>query len=212
MSSPVQGFIHSFIPAEGDGTGVALLLLHGTGGDERDMLQLGAALAPGAALLAPRGKVLENGAPRFFRRFAEGVFDHEDIRHRSDELAAFIGGATEHYGLPHGGLVAVGYSNGANIASSLMLLHPGVIPAAILLRPMVVLEPEDPPDLRASSVLISAGASDPIVPATHIDRLEAIFKSAGASVEVRRQTASHSLTPQDITDSREWLQRLISRP
>ena len=131
-------FIHRYFPGAGERARM-LLLLHGTGGDESDLLPLGRQLDPGAALLSPRGKVSENGSPRFFRRFAEGVFDEADVIHRANELADFVAQAGERYNFETRQVVAVGYSNGANIAAAMMLLRPEVFPAAILFRAMVVL-------------------------------------------------------------------------
>lgn len=205
------GFIHRFLPSASSNSPVVLLLLHGTGGNEEDLLDLGRELDPHAALLSPRGKVLENGAPRFFRRLAEGVFDLEDVRVRAAELAEFVGCAVREYGLEGAKVVAVGYSNGANIAAATMLLHPARIHAAALLRAMVVLEPDEAPDLVGTDIFLSAGASDPIVPPDHVRRLGNIFRGAGASVEVKIQQASHGLVRSDIFDCRNWLSRIAPR-
>lgn len=205
------GFTHRFVPSPSSSRETVLLLLHGTGGNEEDLLELGRDLAPDAALLSPRGKVLENGAPRFFRRLAEGVFDLEDVRLRAGELAAFIECARTEYGLGKSRVVAVGYSNGANIAAVTMLLHPGHIQAAALLRAMVVLAPSPAPDLAGAPVLISAGRMDPIVPAPHVTSLADIFRAAGAEVEVKQQQASHGLVQSDIFDCRDWLARIVQR-
>jgi predicted esterase len=205
------GFIHRFVPSPSGSRKTVLLLLHGTGGNEDDLLELGRDLAPDLALLSPRGKVLENGAPRFFRRLAEGVFDLEDVRLRAGELAAFIECARTEYGLEDARVVAVGYSNGANIAAVTMLLHPGHIQAAALLRAMIVLEPSPAPDLAGTPVFISAGRMDPIVPASHVSRLADIFRGAGAAVELKQQQASHGLVQSDIFDCRDWLVRTVSR-
>lgn len=205
------GFTHRFVPAPSSSSETVLLLLHGTGGNEEDLLDLGRDLAPGAAMLSPRGNVLENGAPRFFRRLAEGVFDLEDVRLRAGELAVFIECARAEYHLERSRVVAVGYSNGANIAAVTMLLHPGHIQAAALLRAMVVLEPSPAPDLAGAPVLISAGRMDPIVPAPHVTGLAEIFRAAGAEVEVKLQQASHGLVQSDIFDCRDWLARIVQR-
>src|SRR5882757_915112 len=138
-------FIHQFLPGR---LPVTVLLLHGTGGDENDLVPVGRALAPGAAILSPRGRVLEMGAPRFFKRIAAGVFDETEVRQRAAELAEWIGWAVEKYGIDASRLYAMGYSNGANIAAAMMLLHPGVIAGGVLLRPMVVIRPEPLPDLQ----------------------------------------------------------------
>lgn len=209
--SDISGFNHRFIPSPSGNKSEVLLLLHGTGGNENDLVDLGRGISADANILSPRGKVLENGAPRFFRRLAEGVFDMEDVRFRAGELAAFVDYALGEYGLTGARVIAIGYSNGANIAVATMLLHPGSIRAAALLRAMVVLEPETPPALAGAHVFISAGIMDPIVPASHVERLADIFREAGASVEVKRQQASHSLVHSDILDCRDWLAR-ISRP
>ena len=161
LSGDAPDFIHRFLPA-GPGGGTTLLLLHGTGGDEGDLLPLGRALLPGAALLSPRGRVLERGMPRFFRRLAEGVFDQEDLARRTDELAAFLEGAATRYGFDPGRVVAVGFSNGANIAASLLLRHPGRLRGAVLLSPMVPFEPEPAPDLGGTPVFIGAGKAGPV--------------------------------------------------
>lgn len=205
------GFVHRFVPSPARSKKLVLLLLHGTGGGEDDLLDLGRELAPDASLLSPRGKVLENGAPRFFRRLAEGVFDLEDVRLRAGELAAFVECAVGQYGLEDTKIVAVGYSNGANIAAVTMLLHPGRIHAAALLRPMIVLEPSPLPDLSGSDVLISAGMADPIISASHVARLADFFRAAGASVELKEQQASHGLVRSDIFDCTDWLARIVQR-
>jgi predicted esterase len=182
-----------------------LLLLHGTGGTEEDLLPLGSMLAPGAALLSPRGKVLEGRMPRFFRRLAEGVFDVEDLVARTHELAAFVEGATAAYGLDPSRVVALGFSNGANIGASLLLLHPGLLRGAVLLRPMVPLEPSPPPDLTGTSVLLAAGRDDPLVAPEDTERLAALLQSAGADVAQSWSPGGHGLVPHDIETARSWL-------
>ncbi|MBI2512970.1 MAG: alpha/beta hydrolase [Opitutae bacterium] len=200
---------HVFEPAH-DPSAAPLLLLHGTGGDEHDLLPVGRQLAPGAALLSPRGDVLERGAPRFFRRFAEGVFDLADVERRTHALADFIAAAARHYGFDASRLTALGFSNGANIAASLLLLRPESLAAAVLLRPMVVLEPAavpaSAPTLAGKRVLISSGQFDPIVPADHPPRLAEIFRRAGADVTLRTHVASHGLVPGDFAAAKEFLQ------
>src|SRR5689334_15480729 len=155
--------IHDFVPGSSSRT---LLLLHGTGGNERDLIPLGRELDPDAALLSPRGKILENGMPRFFRRLAEGVFDLEDLKYRTNELADFVTAAAQHYGFALDNLVAVGYSNGANIGASMLLLRPEIMYTEILFRAMVPLIPAKLPDLSSVRVWIGAGDQDPIVPAS----------------------------------------------
>ncbi|HUR92853.1 MAG TPA: alpha/beta hydrolase [Gemmatimonadaceae bacterium] len=204
-------FVHRFVPSPSGSAATVILLLHGTGGNEEDLLPLGRELSDDAALLSPRGKVLENGAPRFFRRLAEGVFDLEDVKARAAELATFVDCALDEYSLRGARVVAVGYSNGANIAAVTMLLHPGRIHAAALLRAMVVLEPPAAPDLSGTDVLISSGITDPIVPASHVHRLADIFRTAGAAVDVKEQQASHGLVRSDIFDCAGWLARISQR-
>ncbi len=200
------GFIHSFRPARAEGQPV-LLLLHGTGGDETRLLPLGVELAPEAAFLSPRGKVLENGMPRYFRRLSEGVFDLDDLRARTHELAEFVEAASPAYGFDASKVVAVGYSNGANTAASLLLLRPGLLAAAILFRAMVPLVPETAPELSGVSVLVFAGRRDPLAPADQAERLVEMLREAGADVDLRWQEGGHSLTQDEVTAAREWLAR-----
>lgn len=209
------GFVHRYVPpqvaAESAG-GITLLLLHGTGGDENDLMPLGRSLLPGAGMLSPRGKVMERGAPRFFRRLAEGVFDQEDLTRRTEELAQFIEAATATYALERDGIVAVGFSNGANIAGSLLLRKPGLLRGAVLLSPMVPYEPDSLPDLAGTSVFIGAGRNDPIAPAEQVERLEAMLREAGADVTAHWQNAGHTVTKDEIDAARRWIaQRVPSR-
>lgn len=202
------GFIHRYEP--GAAGALTLLLLHGTGGDENDLLPLGRALAPDAALLSPRGKVLERGMPRFFRRIAEGVFDVDDLIERTHELAAFVVDAASYYGFDERRLVAVGLSNGANIAASMLLLHPGLLRGAILYRAMVPLEPAVKPDLAGTRVLLSAGSLDPLVPSANTENLARLLREAGADVTLKWQAAGHSLAPKEVVEGREWLESSVS--
>jgi predicted esterase len=195
-------FIHEFVPGNSQRS---LLLLHGTGGNERDLIQLGRELDPNAALLSPRGKVLENGMPRFFRRLAEGVFDLEDLKNRTNELADFVAAATQHYGFAADKVVAVGYSNGANIAASMLLLRPEILSAAILFRAMVPLVPDKQPKLSSVSVWIGAGTDDPIIPTSETKRLAELLRKGGADVTIRHFPAGHELTPDDVEAARDWL-------
>ena len=197
---------HLFQPGT-DPAAPPLLLLHGTGGDERDLLPLARHLSPGSAVLSPRGDVLEGGAPRFFRRFAEGVFDLADVERRAHALADFLAAAATHHGFDATRLTAVGFSNGANIAAALLFLRPESLAAAVLLRPMVVLQPEKIPVLAGKRVLISSGDFDPIVPGDHPERLAAQFRAGGATVTVARHPASHGLVPADFAVAREFLAR-----
>lgn len=200
------GFVHVLVPAQ-KSTSPTLLMLHGTGGDERELLPLGRELWPGAALLGVRGKVLENGMPRFFRRIAEGVFDVEDLKSRTDELAHFIDTASERYAFSKKRLIAVGYSNGANIAASLILLHPHYLAAAVLFRPMVPFVPDLTRDLSHLSVFIGAGRWDPIVPAGQVEELGAIFESGGADLTISWHQGGHELGDDDIHAAKTWLSK-----
>lgn len=199
-------FVHVYQPAAAPDA-PTLLLLHGTGGDEHDMLPIGA-IAPGAALLSPRGKVLEHGMPRFFRRLAEGVFDEEDVRRRAAELAQFVKDAASEYSFDRRHVVAVGFSNGANIASALLLLHPGLLAGAILFRAMVPLEPDPSPRLEGTRILLSNGRMDPIVSVVETERLAALLRRSGAHVTLAWQDAGHELTRRDLDAARGWLQAL----
>ncbi len=195
-------FIHEFVLGSSSRT---LLLLHGTGGNERDLIPLGRELDPNAALVSPRGKVLENGMPRFFRRLAEGVFDLEDLKYRTHELADFLAAAAQHYGFASDNVVAVGYSNGANIAASMLLVRPEILSAAILFRAMVPFVPETQPNLSAVRVWIGAGTDDPIIPTSETKRLAELLRKAGADVTIRHFPAGHALIPDDVEAARDWL-------
>ncbi len=199
------GFIHRFVPAQDSTSGETLIVLHGTGGDENDLLGIGQAVAPGAAILSPRGNVLENGAPRFFKRLAEGVFDPKEVRSRAEELASFIRAAITKYGLDASRIYALGYSNGANIASTVMFIEPRLLQGAILFRPMLVFEPEERGDLSGSSVFISAGRMDPIVPVSSVERLAQLFESSHAEVTLKWQQAGHNLVPSEVREAADWL-------
>jgi len=180
-----------------------LLLLHGTGGDERDLLPLGPMIAPGAALLSPLGRVRENGMPRWFRRLAEGVFDQQDLRARVHELADWLDVACAHYEAPRGRVIACGFSNGANTAAAMLLLRPGALAGAILMAPMVPFEPEAPVDLGGTAVLIAAGRADTMIPAGHPERLQAILERCGAAVEMAWSGAGHTIAPEHVS-ARTW--------
>ncbi|MDB5566896.1 MAG: Hydrolase [Tardiphaga sp.] len=198
-------FIHRFAPGN-PREAAPLLLLHGTGGDESDLLPLGEAIAPGAALISPRGKVLEHGMPRFFRRLAEGVFDEDDVRRRANELADFVVEARKHYGLA--APIALGYSNGANIAAAMLLLRPEALAGAILLRAMVPLRDVPKVDLAGKPVLIVSGESDPIIPPSNSQRLATMLANAGADVRHRTLPVGHQLSQADLTVAKAWLERV----
>ncbi len=199
MTQTELGFQYRFEPAQ-DSSAPTLLLLHGTGGDENDLLPLGRMIAPGAALLSVRGQVLENGMPRFFRRIAEGVFDQEDLARRTEELARFIENKLN--GNPP---IALGFSNGANIAASLLLRYPETLAGAILMRAMVPFIPQQVPDLKGKRVLILSGRQDPIVPLDQPPTLADLFRSGGADVTLDWAGAGHNLTQGEVTRAREWL-------
>lgn len=206
---PVSDFEHVFQPGEGPWT---LLLLHGTGGDQNDLIPLGRQLAPGANLLSPRGKVLENGvSPRFFRRLAVGELDIPDLIERTDELTAWVGDAASEYSLDTNRIVALGLSNGANIAVSLLFRHPALLAGAALLRPML---PYDPPaglDLDGRPILIAAGGRDPYVPASESVNLGKALESAGAETTMHlNPEASHGLTEGDLVETSRWITGLLA--
>jgi phospholipase/carboxylesterase len=204
------GFVHRYLPGEDD-SGPTLLMLHGTGGNEEDLVGLGETLAPGAAMLSPRGKVSEYGAPRFFRRVAEGVFDHEDLLFRTHELAEFVEAASVEYGFKRSKLVAVGYSNGANVAASTILLHPGLLRAAVLFRAMVPFEPDLTPDLSGMPIFLAAGRMDRMIPPDNAQRLADILLEAGADVDLRWRNVGHPLTYEDVSEAKQWLAGLLPR-
>jgi phospholipase/carboxylesterase len=204
MTEKDLGFVHRFVPAEESASGETLVVLHGTGGDENDLIGIGQAVAPGAAILSPRGNVLEKGAPRFFKRLAEGVFDPKEVRSRGEELARFIRAAISIYQLDASRIHALGYSNGANIASTVMLIEPGLVQSAVLFRPMLVYEPGERNDLTGSGVFISAGRMDPIVPVTSVERLVRLFETAHAEVTLKWQLTGHNLVPSEVREAADW--------
>src|SRR5918911_668061 len=206
-------FIHRFIsPKNKEGSGrmdtvkqggaqtfTTFLLLHGTGGNEQDLIPLSNELDENAAILSPRGKVLENGiASRFFRRLAEGVFDLEDLKFRTNELADFVIDASKTYDFDLQRIVAVGYSNGANIAASMLLLRPEILSSAILFRAMVPLVPQTLPDLSRKHIFMSSGLYDPIVSKQEAEKLFGLFEKAGADISLSWQESGHELTMKEI--------------
>ena len=186
---------------------LTLLLLHGTGGNEDDLIPVGQMLSSSASLLSPRGNVLENGMPRFFKRLAEGVFDMEDLKFRTKELADFVKDASNTYSFNLNKTIAVGFSNGANIAASLLLSYPEILKGAILFRAMVPFIPENMPDLSSKKVLLSAGTFDPIVSKNQIEDLLKILQKSGADVTLKWQQSGHNLTQTDILNAKEWLEK-----
>ena len=201
-----EGFIHVFEPGDPERT---LLLLHGTGGDENDLVSLGRQLAPGAGILSPRGRVLENGMPRFFRRLAVGQLDVPDLLERTDELADWIATAAGDYGFDQAGLIGLGLSNGANIAASLLFRRPDTLGAAALLRPMLPYPPPDDLDLAGTPVLVASGGHDQYVPAAESEELAKVLEAHAAEVEfVFDPDAGHGLTQDDLTATFRWLERI----
>ena len=203
------GFTHHYMPpAQGGQGGATLLLLHGTGGDENDLLDLGRILDPNMGQLSPRGKVLENGMPRFFRRLAEGVFDVPDLIERTHELADFVEVASTTYGFDAKRVIAVGFSNGANIAASMLLLRPQTLAAAVLLHPMVPFVPEELPKLTGKQVFIGAGRRDPIIPMQNTEQLVQLLQKADATVESYWHNGGHTITHEEVREAKQWLKKI----
>ena len=201
----LSAYYHVFHPGT-DPAAPPLLLLHATGGNEHDLVPLGRSLSPGSALLSPRGNVSEHGAPRFFARLAEGVFDPAEITRRTHELADWLEVARAQYSLDAARLLAVGFSNGANVAATLLLLRPASFADAILLRPMVVLDqPAAAGSLAGRHVLIASGAADPIVPSDHPPHLAALLRAGGADVTLHTGRAGHGLASSDLAAAQSWL-------
>ena len=198
-------YLHQFLPAPDPASAETLLLLHGTGGDENDLLPLGQMLDPNANRLSPRGKVLENGMPRFFRRLAEGVFDIPDLIQRAQELADFVPAAASVYGFDPARVTAAGFSNGANIAAALLLLHPGLLHDAVLFHPMVPLRPERLPDLTGTRVFLGAGRQDPLATPQETENLALLLREAGADVTVHWQVGGHGLGREEAQAAARWL-------
>ena len=214
MDKPNQlGFIHQFIPSNTneENSSIIFLLLHGTGGDENDLIPVVKMLdIANASILTVRGKVLENGMPRFFRRLAEGVFDIEDLKFRTNELADFVRNASKIYAFDLNRTIALGYSNGANIAASILLLRPEVLSGAILFRPMIPLLPDTLPNLSSKHVLISAGLHDHIIPRRQTEDLFDIIEKVGAKVSIQWQNSGHELIQRDVKVAREWVAASLS--
>jgi phospholipase/carboxylesterase/glyoxalase family protein len=205
MNGESLGFRHYYAPGQGENAATTLLLLHGTGGTEHDLVPIGEAILPGAAVLSPRGKVLEQGMPRFFRRLAMGVFDVPDLIARSRELAEFVREASLAYGFDPTRVFAVGFSNGANIAASMMLLHPRTLRGGVLFRAMVPLQPTEQPVLAGTSVFLGAGRFDQMVPAANTEQLAEMLRAAGADVTLHWEPEGHALVPSEIEAARRWL-------
>ncbi|MEK4146612.1 alpha/beta hydrolase [Robertmurraya sp. FSL W8-0741] len=185
-----------------------LLLLHGTGGNELDLLPLAGRIDEDASVLSVRGNVLENGMPRFFKRLAEGVFDEEDLIFRTDELNQFLHNAAKEYGFDRDNLVALGYSNGANIAASLLFHHKNALRAAILHHPMVPRRGIELPDLTGKAVFIAAGTNDPICPSAESKELQSLLEDAKANVELHWENYGHQLTLGEVEAAAKWYRNL----
>lgn len=205
--SVLNDFHHQFVPATTPGL-PTLLMLHGTGGNEHDLLLLGRMLCPGAAMLSPRGRVVEHDMPRFFRRFAQGVFDLDDVRARAAELIAFVAEASEAYGFDARRVVAAGYSNGANIAHATLLLHPGAFAAAALFHPQLVITPDPLPDLAGTPIFVGAGERDPIVRRDEAEALIDVLARSGARVTTHWTPGGHSLSREETSQARAWMEAL----
>lgn len=203
MNKTIAGFEHVYIDKKSLKT---LMLLHGTGGDEHDLVPIGEELDPAANILSPRGKVLESGMHRFFKRLAEGVFDREDLEIRSGELADFLHESSVLCGFPLNGVIAVGYSNGANIALYLIANNPEMLRSAILMRPHPAALPDKIADLHSVSVLILSGLTDSYTPPQNADKIGELLAEKGANIEVEKISAGHNLTEQDLVCAKNWLQ------
>ena len=207
MASAVDSFVHRFVRAPSGGDAVTLLLLHDVGGDEHDLLHFGPALDEGAGMLAPRGKVEENARASFLRPFAEGVFDLDDLHARAYELADWVRVAAEAYRFERSRVVAVGVSNGASMAASLLLLDPGLLAGAVLFRPLLPFTPERQPQLHGAGIFIAAGRADRTMGPDQPERLAALLRNGGADVTLHWDNAGHELDRREIAASRSWLQR-----
>jgi phospholipase/carboxylesterase len=187
-----------------------LLLLHGTGGNERDLIPLAGKIDEDCSLLSVRGNILENGLPRFFKRLAEGIFDEEDLVFRTTELNDFLTEASKQYGFDRDNIVALGYSNGANIAGSLLFHYGNSLRGAMLLHPMVPRRGIDLPDLTNVPVFISAGTNDPICPPKETNDLHTLLESANARVQLHWENYGHQLSYPEIENARDWYEKNFS--
>ena len=201
VAAPLAAYVHRWIP----GSEQVALVLHGTGGNEDDLLPLASMLLPGASVLTLRGNVLEGTMPRFFRRLAEGVCDEQDLAFRTTQLAAFIRAAAEAYRFDLANLAAIGFSNGANIAANVLLHHPGLIRRSVLYRAMLPSETTPARTAVGTRVYLGAGRRDPIVPAANVERLAALLRDSGADVTLDWRNAGHGLTGEDVENAKRWL-------
>ncbi len=205
MTTGDADFIHRWLPAADAPNALTVLVLHGTGGDENDLVPLAQELFPSASILSPRGKVTENGAARFFRRLAEGVFDLEDLAVRTDELTAFLDDASTKYGFDREKVCALGFSNGANIAASMLMRRGAQLKGAILLSPMVPFEPDVFPDLSKVSVFVGAGLADTMIPPDRARALVDALRRSGANVTDYWHPGGHTITHEELRSVRAWL-------
>jgi phospholipase/carboxylesterase len=194
-----SAFVHKFVSGR---LPVTVLLLHGSGGDENDLFPVAGALMPGAAFLSPRGKAVDQGLTRFF------AVDRHDVKERAAELAEWLSEAVKEYQIDVARFYALGYSNGANMAAALMLLHPGAIAGACLLRARPVCVPETQPQLNGAPVLISAGQTDHLIAPEGAEALAELLTSAGARVDLAIQNAGHDLTPADFSLAKQWFAKV----
>jgi predicted esterase len=196
-------FVHRFVPGA-MASAPTILALHGTGGDENDLVPLARMVDGDSAILSARGRVLENGRPRFFRRLSEGVFDEDDLRAQTLALGRFLDGAATHYHFDRGRVVALGYSNGANIAASLLLTVPDALAGAILLRPVLPFDPPAVPALTGIPVLISAGSNDPVVSKDQTNGIADLLRASRAKVTMIWQETGHALSPNELEQVSQW--------
>lgn len=208
METRDLAYVHQYEPGLGDNQNTTLLLLHGMGGNETALRGLGRMLLPHAAQLRPRGNVTENGMPRFFRRLAEGVLDVDDLKQRTNELVDFVQKAQQFYGFDKQKIIAVGFSNGANITASMLLMYPQVLRAALLLHPIFPFMPENPPELSNKPVFIGAGRSDPLVPIEQTEQLAALLRRVGANVDVFWHNGAHTINIEEVRAAKNWLENL----
>lgn len=202
-------YIHQYEPSEGAQSNTTLLLLHGTGGNENALRDLGRMILPEAGQLRPRGNVMENGMARFFRRFGEGLLDIDDLRKRAGDLTQFLQQASALYRFDGQRVYGVGFSNGANIAASMVLLYPHVFQAAVLLHPMFAFEPEPLPDLAELPIFIGAGRADPLVPSEQTEQLADLLQRCGAKVNTFWHSGGHTVSGEEVKAIKSWLEKQV---
>lgn len=198
---------HHHIFKQGNPDKPVLLLLHGTGGDEKSLLFLGESIDPEASILSVRGNLSEGGMNRFFRRLAEGVFDEADLDFRTKELVTFLDKASKEYRFNRQNIVAIGYSNGANIAGSMIYSFKDTVKGAILHHPMVPFHNRELPDLHNVPVFIGAGTNDPLCAPAESIELKTTLEGAGSDVSIYWGNDGHSLTNEEVTAAQAWYNR-----